>query len=180
MKFLIVFILSLTSLVANAALRNQGSTTHANAVTLLNKGALAPTANTVRLGLALKEQLGVAMGTYSFATQGGAIGTINLKDGDGKDLKLPANAIIKNVVIDVLTAPTSGGSATIAVTAVSSGDLKAATAIASFTGILQGIPANTVGTAIKLSSEKTLSMAIAVAALTAGKFNVLVEYVVSE
>lgn len=161
-----------------AALRNQQGTPHADAQLILNK--MNASSSKARLGLAMKEQLGVAIGNYSFAVQGGAIGTISLKDGDGQVLKLPANALIKNVVIDVITSPTSGGSATIAVTAVSSGDLKAATAVASFTGKLQGIPDNVVANMIKLSSEKTISIAIATAALTAGKFNVLVEYVVSE
>lgn len=182
MKLFLVFLIYLSQSLSFAALRNQGETTHAAAQELLNKSANSSTAVKTRLGLVLKEQLGVAIGSYSFAVQGGAIGTINLRDGDGKALKLPANAIIKNVVIDVITAPTSGGSATIAVTAVSSGDLLAATAIGSLTaGRYQGIPDDaTVADMIKLTSEKTLSIAVAVAALTAGKFNVLVEYVVSE
>ncbi len=181
MKTTLIFIaFLLVPAVAMAALRNQGGLKHADAQFLLNQSANPGVASQARLGLVLKEQKGVAQGQYSFAVQGGAVGTVNLKDADGKDLKLPANAIITNVIIDVLTAPTSGGSATIAVSAVSAGDLLAATAIGSVTGIVQGIPANSVGTAIKLASEKTVTASIAVAALTAGKFNVQVEYIVSE
>jgi len=177
----IFLMLALVPTLAFGAIRNQNGNAHADIQYKLNKGAGPAVANQARLGLLLKEQLGVAIGNYSFAVQGGAVGTINLKDGDGKDLKLPANALIKNVVIDVITQPTSGGSATIAVTAVSSGDLLAALAVGSFTGRIQGIPDDaTVADMIKLSSEKTISIAVAVAALTAGKFNVLVEYVVSE
>ena len=47
-------------------------------------------------------------------------------------------------------------------------------------GVVAGIPVGTAATAIKLTAERTLSVAIATAALTAGKFIVHVEYVVSE
>jgi hypothetical protein len=145
---------------------------------LLNK--MNSTAAKVRLGSLLDGQKGSVRAKYDFATQGGAVSTINLLDEEGNAVKLPDNAIITDVIIDVITAPTSGGSATIAVGAVASNDLLGATAIASFTGILQGVPDDAVANMIKLSAEATLDMTIATAALTAGKFIVFVDYVVSE
>lgn len=175
----ILFVLALAlPLMASGALRNSNGVPRADAKDLLNKNGTV--ANKVRLGNVLDNQLGAVQGHYSFAVQGGAVGAITLKDDDGAALKLPANAIIKNVIIDVVTAPTSLGSATLAFNAVSAGDLKAATAIASVTGRVQGVPDGAVANMIKLSSEKTITMNVAVAALTAGKLNVVIEYVVSE
>jgi hypothetical protein len=179
MKLLLLILLF--PLLSFGALRNQQGTKHADAQALLNKGAGTSTAAKVRLGNVLKEQLGVAIGNYSFAVQGGAVGAISLRDADGQPLKLPTNALIKNVIINVITTPTSGGAATISVGIVSANDLLLATAVASVAGNLQGIPDDaTVADFIKLSSEQTVDITVAVAALTAGKFNVLIEYVVSE
>lgn len=176
-KLLFVLALALP-LMASGALRNQNSTTRGDAKNLLNKSGSV--AAKVRLGNVLDNQLGAVQGHYSFAVSGGAIGAISLLDDDGQVLKLPANAVIKNVIIDVITVPTSLGSATVSFGAVSGVDLKAATAIASITGDVQGIPNGAVGNMIKLTSEKTITMTVAVAALTAGKLNVVIEYVVSE
>ncbi len=137
----------------------------------------------------VRRSMRVAKGVYDFAVQGGAISTISLYDpalGKSQPLILPPSAIVSRVLIDVITAPTSGGSATIAVgTGVAVNDLKTATAVASFTGLLDGIPVNTAATSIKIASTTTLpgqkpSMTIATAALTAGKFNVHIEYYLSD
>jgi hypothetical protein len=42
-----------------------------------------------------------------------------------------------------------------------------------------GIPVGTAATSVKLTAERTLTVSIATAALTAGKFVALVEYTVS-
>lgn len=118
---------------------------------------------------------------YSFAVQGGAVGTVSLLDEQGKACKLPKNAIVLQAMIDVLTDPTSGGAATIALgTGASTTDLKAATAIASYTGLVAGVPVDTAATAIKLSADQTPSATIATAALTAGKINVHIRFKMSE
>jgi hypothetical protein len=136
-----------------------------------------PKAAQVQLGTLLtRNKVHVIRATYDFAVQGGAIGSVNLKDFDGNAAKLPLGAIIKQVLIDVVTAPTSGGAATIALTAQSAGDLKAATAIASYTGLVAGVPVGSAATMIKLTAERTISATIATAALTGGKINVLIEY----
>lgn len=136
-----------------------------------------------QLGSLLHKNVNVVVGKYSFAVQGGAVGTVNLLSdlNDSKStITIPDNAVIKKVYIDVLTDPTSGGSATVAVRLQSAGDLKGATAIASFTGIMDGVPAGAAANMIKLSADRTLQATIATAALTAGKFNVYVEYVLGD
>jgi hypothetical protein len=128
-------------------------------------------------------------GCYDFGTQGGAIGTIALFDpvySKTQALVLPANFIVMQCIIDVITAPTSGGSATLALTSgQGAGDLLTATAKASFTGILAGVPVGTAATAIKIPAAQanpgsTVSVVIATAALTAGKFNVFLEGYLSD
>lgn len=133
----------------------------------------------VKAGDIMIREIRSLMATYDFSVLGGAVGSVNLKDANGMDAKLPENAIILDSLIDVITAPTSGGSATIAFTAQSAGDLKAATAIASYTGLVAGVPVGTAATSIKMTADRTLTATIATAALTAGKINVYVEYVYS-
>lgn len=122
----------------------------------------------------------VLRGLYDFSVLGGAVGAIKLKDEDGTDLIIPSKAIVTSVYIDVLTAPTSGGAATIAFGANTTTDFKAATAIASYTGIVAGIPVGTAATAVKMTADRNITATIATAALTAGKIYVLCEYIMSE
>ncbi|NET97612.1 hypothetical protein, partial [Okeania sp. SIO1H2] len=68
---------------------------------------------------------------YDFAIHGGAISTITLDTAT-----IPDNAIITGAYVDVLTDPTSGGSATIALGLNTTTDVLAATAIASVTGVV--------------------------------------------
>lgn len=149
----------------------------AGAKDLLNK--MNSTAQLLRLGSLIEGQQGALRATYDFAVQGGAIGTVNLKDSDGNDATLPIGAIITQVYIDEVTNVTSGGSATIAFGANTTTDLIGATAIASFTGIIAGTPTGTAATMVKLTAARTLTATIGTAAVTAGKLNVFVEYVVS-
>jgi hypothetical protein len=136
-------------------------------------------------GLATKNPMGtlltqykkqVLVGVYDFSVLGGAVGSVNLKDAAGSTLTLPKGAIVSSGVIDVITAPTSGGAATIALTMQSAADLKAATAIASITGLVATIPVGSAATSIKLTADRNIAAVIATAALTAGKFNVIIEY----
>lgn len=133
---------------------------------------------------------------YDFSVQGGGIGVHNLIDSrfgvGGLSPKnfipyiLPVGAVITRVLVDVLTAPTSGGSATISLcSGLTDADILAATAVASFTGFIDGIPVGA-STALKVVSAPTgvqgviPYMKVAVAALTAGKFNVHVDWVLSD
>lgn len=119
---------------------------------------------------------------YDFALQGGSsAAAINLKAVDGTNCQLPANAVVIAGLIDVLTSPLSNGSATIAVgTGNAANDLKTATAKASFTGKLDVVPVRTAATAIKITAAKNPTMTIATAPLTAGKFNVFIQYLLSD
>jgi hypothetical protein len=143
-----------------------------------------PPGSQVRLGTELtRKKRHVVRGNYSWAVQGGSTtADITLLDDEGKSIVIPDDAIITNVLVDVQTALTSDGSATVALTAQSAGDLKAAAAVSSgyTTGIKAGVPVNTAASAIKLTADRTLVMTVAVMWLSAGKMSVLVEYLLSE
>ena len=115
-----------------------------------------------------------AVGLYSFATDGGAVGDITLR-GD----TIPSGAIITDVLIHVDTALTSGGAATVALKAESAADLNAADAISgapwSTTGAKRGdLDADTAP--VKTTAARSIVATVGTAALTAGKFSVYVTY----
>lgn len=112
--------------------------------------------------------------TYDFDVHGGAVGDVEL------ELTLPDNAIVYGGFVDVITAPTSGGAATVALKIEGAGDLIAATAIASFTGQLNIVPAYTGTTSVKTTAERILTVTVATADLTAGKFNIFLAIAESE
>ena len=121
--------------------------------------------------------LKVARARYSFAADGGAVGTINLFPAS----ILPSGAVILGGFIDVVTPPTSGGAATIALTTgESAGDLQAAAGIDgapwSTAGRKSIVPAFTGATSIKLTAARNIRAVIATAALTAGVFDVYLVY----
>lgn len=116
----------------------------------------------------------IAVGLYSFATDGGAVGDITLR-GDS----IPSGAIITDVLIHVDTALTSGGAATVALKAESAADLNAADAISgapwSTTGAKRGdLDADTAP--VKTTAARSIVATVGTAALTAGKFSVYVTY----
>lgn len=133
------------------------------------------------LGSELNKSKNCVKGVYNFATQGGAVSSINLLDDDGVAVVIPSGAIITRVLVHAALAATSGGSATIALKSKTAADLLAATAVASFTlaALIDGIPVNTAATSIIMTADTTPQVTIAVAALTAGKLNVFIEYVLS-
>lgn len=122
--------------------------------------------------------LKVARGRYSFATDGGAVGDIDLTSG----AVIPANAFILAGFIEVDTALDSGGSATVALKVEGAADLLAATAFGSSpwstTGRKSIIPVGTGATTVKTTAARKLQATVATAALTAGAFDVVVLYVV--
>jgi hypothetical protein len=130
------------------------------------------------LAKVLHKDVGVLKCTYDFAVDAGAVGSINLKDQNGELAVLPTGAIIKQVMVSIVTAFTStGGTGTIALTANSAGDLLAAVDADTLSGISSGIPVGTAATMVKLTAQRQLIMAIATAALTAGKADFYIEYV---
>jgi hypothetical protein len=121
-------------------------------------------------------RLKTVIADYDFAVDGGAVGTINLRG----DNTIPAGAYILGGLVDVTTAVTSGGAATVGVNSNASGDIVAAAAVSgapwSTTGLKSVVPSFTGATAIKTTAQRSLAITIGTAALTAGKFRVTVYY----
>jgi len=113
------------------------------------------------------------MFSYSYATQGGAQGTIKLRQPYGP---LPSGFIIQNAFIHVDTALGSAGAATAALTSgESANDIVSATVVAgapwSSTGNKVTIPLQgTIATWITLTAAREPSLVIATADLNGGAF----------
>jgi hypothetical protein len=116
-------------------------------------------------------------GRYDFAVDGGAISTIAITGPD----KIPAGAIILGGLVEVDTAVTSGGAATLAVQVEAAGDIVAAAAVSgapwSTTGRKSVIPAFTGATSVKTTAVRDISVVIAAATLTAGAVDVFLVYI---
>lgn len=118
---------------------------------------------------------------YEFTKLGGAVGTIALPNG-----RLPKGAVITNAYMRVVTVPTSGGAATIAVQSEAAGDIQAAAAISGAPWSTTGLKdttnpePGTESTYILTTLARQISIVIATAALTAGRFYVIVEYDTTE
>lgn len=101
----------------------------------------------------------------------------------GLGIYVPDKAVIKRAWYNVITTFTSATDAgTVALSAQSANDLKAAIAISNGAnpfdaGILEGVPVDTAATRIKLTAERELVATVAVEALTAGKLVLYVEYI---
>lgn len=116
-----------------------------------------------------------AVGYYSFATDGGAVGDITLR-GDS----VPSGAVITDALIHVDTALTSAGAPTVALKVESAADINAA-------DLISGAPWSTTGAKradfgattapVKTTAARSIVATVGVATLTAGKFSVVVEYV---
>lgn len=129
-------------------------------------------------GYPAASDLKVARGRYSFATDGGLQSTIDLTS----TAQIPANAYITHGFVEVDTAVTSGGSATVAVTVEGAGDIVAAAAVSgapwSTTGRKSIVPAATGVTSVKTTVARKIQATVATADLTAGAFDVVLFYVV--
>lgn len=122
--------------------------------------------------------LGNAKVTYDFAVDGGAVSTLIPSNSP----TLPIGSIILGGTIDITTTLTSGGAATIALgtsAGSSTTSLKAATAVASWTaGQLALVPVFTAATYVKLTAAGRPNVTIGAFALTAGKFDINLVYIV--
>lgn len=121
-----------------------------------------------------------AAGEYSFAVDGGAVSTITLRGGGSAGNGIPSGSVILGGYIEVDTAVTSGGAATISVGSEGAADLLAAAAISgapwSTTGRKSVIPVFTGASSVKTTAARSITITIATAALTAGVFRVVVFY----
>ena len=122
----------------------------------------------------------VVQAEYDFAVDGGGTGTITLRSapdtGDNQGNTIPVGAVITHGYIDVATAVASA-TGTVAVQAEAAADILAATGQAGLTtGRKTIIPAATGATAVKTTVVRSIAIVIATAALTAGKFRVVLFY----
>lgn len=120
---------------------------------------------------------------WDFSVQGGAATALTLRDAStNQPAKLPKGAIIRNCVLDVVTAPSpvptvsASPNPTIAVSIQSAGDLKAAAVSSGFSALMACVPVGSAATAIKLTADRTMTLTIASGALAAGKIYVVVDY----
>lgn len=127
------------------------------------------------------ERVKSAVGEYDFAVDGGAVGQITLRSSSVLGSGLPINAVVTGGYVEVDTALTSGGAATAGVDLEGTSDIVAAGVISaapwSSTGRKSVIPAATGVTSVKTTTgTRSLKLTIGVAALTAGKFRVVLFY----
>jgi hypothetical protein len=108
-----------------------------------------------------------------------------LKDAAGGDAVLPKGAIVKQVIIDTITAFTAqNGTGTaqvrLGVETEAATDLKVATNASSYTGILAGTPVGTAASSVKVTStNKAVVASLSGGSVTAGKYNIFIEYYLS-
>jgi hypothetical protein len=121
--------------------------------------------------------LKVARGRYDFAVDGGAAGDIDLTSS----AQIPAGSYITHGFVEVDTAVTSGGAATVAVKVEGAADIVAAAAVSgapwSTTGRKSIVPAATGATSVKTTAARKIQATVATADLTAGAFDVVLFYV---
>jgi hypothetical protein len=121
---------------------------------------------------------------YDFAKDGGTIGTKTLRGGDGWDNFVPAGSVVFSGYIELLTPVTSASTntATIGLKLKGTDDL-----FHSATTPVSGAPWNAAGQvdlaidgtgsdSIRVTAGASVQMTVAVAALTAGKFRVILFY----
>jgi hypothetical protein len=137
-----------------------------------NFAAIAPIGSVNGLGI-----------TFDWAGEDSA-GVDNKAAGaHGTGVILPDNAIVWGGFVDVITPPTSGGAATIAVSLQSANDIISAAAVAgapwSTAGIKAIVPKTNTpeSTGIKLTADREITVTVASEVLTAGKFSGYIEYV---
>ena len=117
----------------------------------------------------------VVRGRYDFAVDGGLVSTIAITGGT----PIPSGSTIVGGYVDVLTPCTSGGAATIACQVEGANDILTAVGVASWTaGVKNILPAETTGaltasTHVRTTAARNISIVVATAALTAGKFDVV-------
>ena len=127
---------------------------------------------------------------YDFAVDGGSVGAINLSAKDNMHV-LPLGAVVKSVVMKVVTAFTSGGAATVAWGPTSDADGYSGTpvAVASLTAnavfrgyegaaalLWQDTNDHPLFYPVLVANDSDMKLTIAAAALTAGKSVLWVEY----
>ena len=124
--------------------------------------------------------LKTAVGEYSFAVDGGAIGSVTLRGSTSIGNIVPAGSVVISGYIEVDTALTAAAGGTIAVGLEAAGDLQAAAIFSgapwSTTGRKSIVPVGTGASTVKTTVARSLVATIAVGAVSAGIFRVVVVY----
>lgn len=122
-------------------------------------------------------------GQWSVASQGGAATTSYAFKNEwlSEDITLPKGAIIRECFFDVVQSVTSAtSSGKFSLDSNATGDLKAAAFANTFSGRVACIPEGTLSNAVKLTAERTIQLTVGSEALSAGKVNLFLQYVLSE
>lgn len=127
------------------------------------------------------DRIKTAAGEYDFAVDGGAVSQITLRGSGALGAGVPNGAVITGGYVEVDTVLTSGGAATAGVDLEATSDIVASGVISgapwSSTGRKSVIPAGTGLTSVKTTTgTRSIKLSIGVAALTAGKFRVVLFY----
>lgn len=173
-KLFLVLFLCFTS-IANAALDDAGEY-------VLNHFSGSNLAR-YRVGTELRQVKKVAKLTFNFATykSGTTVATGAYVLGT-----LPKDAIVTRTFVDVITGFTSQGTnaGTVALSIQSANDVKTATAVSdgyyANTGLKIGAQDDAIGNFLKLTAQRNVTATVATQKLTAGKLNLVVEYLLSE
>lgn len=118
--------------------------------------------------------------SYSVTRDGGLVGSsVALKGVDGLPAVIPAGAVLKGGIIDVIGAPSpASGTTILSLFAKEARDIMDFKEHQNVTGI---IPAKFASLApVKLIADRNVSLGIAGATLVNGKFNVIIEYYLSD
>jgi hypothetical protein len=124
----------------------------------------------------LESKKGVCYSEYDFAKDGGAISAIALRGN-----VLPAGAVVTGGIVDVETAITSAGLATLALHLSAAGDILSACDKGNFPAdgqLLLGMWGPMVKPVGPFTTAKTPTLTIAAFTVTAGKFTVALEYMI--
>ncbi len=118
----------------------------------------------------------VARCFYDVTVSGGGAGTSTLS------CTLPANAVIVGGLLDFATGITGGSGATVAIQANTANDILSAHSINTnyFTGRMAIVPVYTAASAVKMTGASSLQVVIGSSTLTAGKFNLFIDYFLSQ
>lgn len=123
------------------------------------------------------KELKTWVGSYDFAVDGGAVGTLTLRSNDGQ---LPNGSVVMGGYAKVTTPLTSGGAGTAALQVEAANDTITAAAVSgapwSTAGRKSVIPVFTGATTLETTANRSPSMVIGTAALTAGKFDLVLFY----
>jgi hypothetical protein len=123
--------------------------------------------------------LKTAVAEYDFSVDGGAISTITLRPGDSLGNVIPTGSVIVDGYLEVDTQVTAAAGGTIAVQCEGANDLVTATIFSSApwnsTGRKSLIPLSG-ATSVKTTAQRNIKIVIAVGAVSAGKFRVVLIY----